>query len=81
LQVTRTKTATNPRVVEDGLFSADQVMPSWGGTRELDFQHARYWPTLLKICEERERRWQARWRELGARVGVSEWDYKTGSGA
>jgi hypothetical protein len=75
--VTREKMVFNPHVVADGLFAADQAMPSWGGERELVWQHAKYWPALLKLCESRERQWEARWRELGGKVGVSEWEYKT----
>ncbi|TFY66799.1 hypothetical protein EVG20_g4284 [Dentipellis fragilis] len=76
--ITRTKMKFNPKAVEDGLFTADELFAQggWGGAREFEWDHAQYWPSLLKTCAERREKHYARWRELGAKVGVSEWDYK-----
>jgi len=75
--VTRAKVKLNPKVVEQDLIAADEVMKEWGGKINFEYKHEEYWPELVKICEERRERWFKRWKELGAKVGISEWDYKT----
>ncbi|EIN09807.1 CRAL/TRIO domain-containing protein [Punctularia strigosozonata HHB-11173 SS5] len=77
--VTREKMKFNPAVVPDGLFAPDMVMKAhWGGEREFEWEHAKYWPALVSMCEERRARWRERWRKLGGGVGVKEWEYKGG---
>ena len=64
---------------EGGFFTKDQVMQMWwGGEAEFEYEHARYWPVLVRMCEERRTHMRKRWEELGAKVGVSEWDMKSG---
>lgn len=78
--VTRNKVKFNPRVIEDGYFTADQLMAyGWGGSREFEYSHEKYWPELVRMSDERRAHIKARWRELGAKVGISEWEMKTGS--
>ncbi|THH27619.1 hypothetical protein EUX98_g6573 [Antrodiella citrinella] len=79
--VTREKVHFNPRVVEDQLFTADQLIQRYGGDREFEYVHEEYWPALLKMAEERKSRWMQRWKEMGGRVGLKEWDYKVGETA
>lgn len=75
--VTREKVKFNPEIVKDGLFAKDMVMSQWwGGDRDFEYVHEKYWKELLGMCEERTRRWRTRWEELGAKVGISEWEYK-----
>ncbi|KAH8117999.1 CRAL/TRIO domain-containing protein [Phellopilus nigrolimitatus] len=77
--VTRAKVKFNPRVVDDGFFSKDQLMKEWwDGDRDFVYDHAKYWPALVTMSDERRRRQLQRWRELGAKVGLKEWDMKTG---
>lgn len=78
--VTRNKVKFNPNVFEDGLMAKDQVMKEWwDGDREFEWDHSKYWPALVRTCAERRAEQMDRWRELGAKVGLSEWDMKGGS--
>jgi len=75
--VTREKVKFNPEIIKDGLFAKDMVMSEWwGGDRDFEYVHEKYWKELVGMCEERTRRWRTRWEELGAKVGISEWEYK-----
>ncbi|KAI9512092.1 CRAL/TRIO domain-containing protein [Russula earlei] len=69
----------NPKPVEDGLFAADELVKDggWGGSREFVWDHEKYWGPFVRMCDEIRARQLARWRELGARVGCDEWDYKS----
>ena len=66
----------NPHVVEDGLFAADNVTVEWGGDVTIPYEHETYWPALIKLCADRRETQMQRWRELGATVGLSEWDIR-----
>ena len=75
--VTRDKVKFNPDIVKEGLFAKDVVMSQWwGGDRNFEYVHEKYWKELVGMCDERTRRWRTRWEELGAKVGISEWEYK-----
>lgn len=77
--VTRAKVRFNPAPVADGLLAPEQTMQQWwGGDLPFEYVHDKYWPALIKMCDERGAEWRARWHELGAEVGVSEWEYKGG---
>jgi hypothetical protein len=78
--VTRTKMRFNPQAIQDGLFEKDQITTSWGGAVDMGWDHGKYWPKLLELCKERREGWMKTWREMGGKVGLREWDYKTGSG-
>lgn len=44
---------------------------------QMPYDHAEYWPTLMKTCLERREDQLKRWRALGEpRVGRSEGDFK-----
>jgi hypothetical protein len=77
--VTRVKIFFNPEVVPQGLIAADQVTKEWGGTIDFIYEHEQYWPALNSLCEERRKAQMERFRELGAVVGLSEWDIKGGA--
>ena len=79
--VTREKVKINPKVVEDGIISSDEVMKEWGGSVDFEYNHEEYWPELVRICEERRTKWFERWKALGGKIGTSEWDYKQGTAA
>ena len=75
--VTREKVKFNPDIVKEGLFAKDMVMSQWwGGDRNFEYVHEKYWKELVGMCDERTRRWRTKWKELGAKVGISEWEYK-----
>ena len=76
--ITRSKMRFNPKLVEDGLFKAGQLMKDgWGGARDFQWDHDKYWPQLAQLAGDLRTQHKARWRALGARVGLREWDYKT----
>jgi hypothetical protein len=69
----------NPRAIEDNLFTADMVMKEWwGGDRDFEYAHEKYWPALLELCEKRRKTWMEKWRKMGGKVGLKEWNYKGG---
>ncbi|KAF8910658.1 CRAL-TRIO domain-containing protein [Gymnopilus junonius] len=75
--LTRQKVKFNPKIFQDGLLKEDMVMKEWGGNKDFEYVHEKYWPELVEICEKRVKAWKEIWRKLGAKVGISEWDYKT----
>lgn len=77
--VTKKKMIFNPKAVQDGHFARDAITKGWGGDREFEYDHAVYWPALEKLCRERREQWMVKWRSLGGKVGIREWDYKGGS--
>jgi hypothetical protein len=77
--ITRQKMKFNPRAVEDGHFAGDAITKAWGGSCDFVWDHEAYWPALDKLCRERREAWMVKWRGLGGKVGVREWDYKDGS--
>ena len=79
--LTREKMKFNPKPIEDGLFTADQLFADggWKGGVNFQWNHDQYWPALLQLCAELREVQLKRWRELGGRVGLSEWDIKQAS--
>jgi len=78
--VTREKIKFNPDVVKDGSVLPEQLMTiyGWGGSQEFEYVHEKYWPTLIALCEAERMAGLDRWRALGGKVGLSEWDIKGG---
>ncbi|KAJ7475911.1 CRAL/TRIO domain-containing protein [Mycena latifolia] len=77
--VTRNKMKFNPQVIQDGIFSPEMVMSEWwGGGCNFEYEHGKYWPALVSLCEERTKLWTATWYKMGGTVGLKESDYKTG---
>jgi len=76
--VTRNKMKFNPKPVQDGFFAADELFKEggWGGSRDFVWDHEKYWGAFLRMCDEIKEGQMVRWRELGARVGCDERDYK-----
>jgi len=46
---------------------------------DFEYDHATYWPALLKICEERRAQRKARWEKAGKQYGESETYLKGGN--
>ena len=61
------------------MFAADELFKEggWGGSRDFVWDHEKYWPAFVRMCDEIAKGRMARWRKLGARVGCDENDYKT----
>ncbi|KAF8825192.1 CRAL/TRIO domain-containing protein [Lentinula edodes] len=77
--ITVQKLKFNPDVVKDGIFAEDQVMKEfWGGNQDFEYDHEKYWPTLVDLCKARKVKWMDEWRKLGGRIGLCESDYKNG---
>ncbi|TFK27497.1 CRAL/TRIO domain-containing protein [Coprinopsis marcescibilis] len=74
--VTRAKVKFNQSVLQDGVFTEDMLMKEWEGNRHFEYEHHKYWPALIEMCENNSKRWKAKWRALGGKIGISEWDYK-----
>ena len=76
--VTRDKMRFNPKVVQDGLFTADNVWKEFGGDIEFKYDHKTYWPNFIQMCSDRRKQQMEKWRQLGGTVGLKEWDIKQG---
>lgn len=76
--VTRNKLKFNPKPVKDGMFAAEELFKEggWGGSRDFVWDHEKYWPAFVRMCDEIGKGQMARWRKLGACVGCDENDYK-----
>ncbi|KAI0077866.1 CRAL/TRIO domain-containing protein [Panus rudis PR-1116 ss-1] len=76
--VTRVKMRFNPQVVEEGIFKPDGVWKEFGGEIDFVYDHDKYWNALVKMCEERKKTYLERWRKLGGKIGIKEWDVRGG---
>ena len=74
--VTRSKITVNPQLFEEGDFTSDQLIKEWGGEREFVWDNDRYLDKLIEISGKMKQKRLSKWRELGGKVGVREWDYK-----
>ena len=79
--VTREKIKFNPEVVKEGYVLPEQLMTvsGWGGSQEFEYVHEKYWPALVDLCETERSAQMDRWRALGGKIGLSEWDIKGGT--
>jgi hypothetical protein len=78
--VTREKIKFNPDLINDGFVLPEQLMTAsgWGGSQEFEYVHEKYWPALIALCDTERNARMDRWRALGGKVGLSEWDIKGG---
>lgn len=78
--VTREKIKFNPDVIKDGFVLPEQLMTvsGWGGSQEFEYVHEKYWPALVELCETERKARMDRWKALGGKVGLSEWEIKGG---
>lgn len=80
--ITRAKIKFNPNVIQEGLLTPENLMTQWwGGERDFEWDHEKYWPALMKMCFDRRKEQMERWKQLGGRVGVSEWEMKQSDAA
>jgi len=74
--ITRSKIAVNRKILAEGDFTPDQVIKEWGGERKFVWECDRYLNKLVEISGKMKEKRLAKWRELGGKVGLREWDYK-----
>jgi hypothetical protein len=74
--VTRSKISINKEIIAEGDFTPDQLIKEWGGDREFVWECDRYLNRLVEISEKMKEKRLKKWRELGGKVGLREWDYK-----
>ena len=55
------------------------IKEDWGRDRTVEYVHEKFWPAWLELTGERRGRQKemCRWRKLGGKIGVKEWDYKS----
>ena len=74
--VTRSKISINRPIIAEGDFTTDQLVKEWGGEREFVWDYDRYMNKLVEISSMMKEKRLNKWRELGGKVGLREWDYK-----
>ncbi|KAJ9665713.1 Phosphatidylinositol transfer protein (PITP) [Coniosporium apollinis] len=57
---------------------SSQLWSHYGGKADFEYDHALYWPALVKMCEERRAAQRARWESRGKVVGESEFYLRGG---
>ena len=76
--VAREKLKFNPYCVKEGHFESNMLIKeNWGGDRAVEYVHEKFWPAWLELTGERREKQKERWRKLGGKIGVKEWDYKS----
>ncbi|KAL4247612.1 CRAL-TRIO lipid binding domain superfamily protein [Abortiporus biennis] len=76
--VTRPKMKFNPKIVEEGLFTPDQLWKEFGGECDFKYEHDKYWPAFVEMCESKRSAQLKKWKELGGTVGLKDWDVRRG---
>lgn len=76
--VTRPKMRFNPEIVKEGIFTPEACWKEFGGEIEFVYEHEKYWGKLVGLVNERKKRQLERWKALGGRVGLKEWDVRSG---
>jgi len=71
---TRKKTHINPDLSKE-LIAPEQLLSLYGGHIEWEWKMGEFMPALVETCLERRQANMARWKALGAAVGLSEWDF------
>lgn len=57
----------------------EQLLKSYGGDAEFQYEHAVYWPALIGLAEKTRKDMRVRWEQAGKKVGESE-QYLRGAG-
>jgi hypothetical protein len=61
------------------LVPPQQLWKEFQGDLDFEYDHATYWPALLKLCEERQAEQLERWVKAGKHYGESEVYIKGGN--
>lgn len=54
----------------------EQLDLDFGGSVNFEYDHAKYWPAMIKIAEEKKARYMERFEKFGGHVGLSERDLR-----
>lgn len=74
--ITRSKIVVNKQMIAEGYFTPDQLIEESGGERAFVWDCDRYLNKLVEISREMKEKRLSKWRELGGKIGLREWDYK-----
>lgn len=55
---------------------SDQLDMDFGGHVNFEYDHARYWPDVIRVADEKRKRYMKRFEKFGSRVGLSEVDLR-----
>ncbi|PWW79523.1 CRAL/TRIO domain-containing protein [Tuber magnatum] len=55
---------------------ASQLDKKFGGECDFEYDHSIWWPEFIRITKERRALYTARWKELGSKIGASEFELK-----
>lgn len=55
---------------------SEQLDADFGGKIDFEYDHQKYWPVMVKIAEEKRKRYMERWRAQGGTIGLSEADLR-----
>ncbi len=61
------------------LVPPQQLWKEFQGDLDFEYDHATYWPALLKLCEEKQAEQRERWVRAGKHYGESEVYIKGGN--
>ncbi|WBW74694.1 sec14 cytosolic factor family protein [Schizosaccharomyces osmophilus] len=75
--ITREKLKFNEPL--DRYVPMDQLDTNFGGSLKFEYFHEKYWPKIVEICKTRRQTGLQRWKNLGSKIGTSEWDIKGGN--
>ncbi|KAF2762636.1 CRAL/TRIO domain-containing protein [Pseudovirgaria hyperparasitica] len=56
-----------------------QLLKSWGGEANFEYEHDVYWPALDAFAKQRKEAFRERWIARGKKIGDDEWILKGGS--
>lgn len=77
----KVKTINGEDAIKAGDFNADEFLKECGGKLDWTYDHDTYFPSLLKLCQERREDAIQRWRKLeGPQVGREERLFKVSPG-
>ncbi|KAK6521135.1 hypothetical protein TWF506_001366 [Arthrobotrys conoides] len=54
------------------------LLKEFKGEIDFTYNHAAYWPNFIKLCQEKRRQYEERWRANGSQIGESEFYLKGG---
>ncbi|KAK6503044.1 hypothetical protein TWF481_008079 [Arthrobotrys musiformis] len=54
------------------------LLKPFNGDIDFEYNHAAYWPNFVKLCQDRRREYEERWKANGSQIGESEFYLKGG---
>lgn len=68
--VTKEKMRFNEALIDH--VPKEQLIVSFGGDVNFEYDHEIYWPTLNELCDHRKKQFRERWESAGKKLGESE---------